>query len=48
VRDALLKADRARSPVLRERALVEMQKLPEGATPRDLLLLVRSLRETSS
>lgn len=48
VRDALSKADRARSPVLRERALAEMQKLPEGATPRDLVLLVRSLHETSA
>jgi predicted dinucleotide-binding enzyme len=45
VRRALTLADRVRSPQLRELSMTRMQELPAGATPRDLVLLMRAMHE---
>jgi predicted dinucleotide-binding enzyme len=44
VRDALARADRKRSPELRELAIAKMQELPAGSTPADIVRLVRSVQ----
>jgi predicted dinucleotide-binding enzyme len=48
VRQALGRANRARSPQLRELAITKMQQLPAGSTPRDIVLLVRSLADEAT
>ena len=45
LRRALAKADRARLPEVRERAIAQMQKLPEGTTPSDLVRMVREIQD---
>ena len=40
---ALLKADRARSPELRDLRIARMQQLPAGSTPHDRVLLSRAI-----
>ncbi len=44
VRAALARADRKRSPRLREIAIAKMQQLPAGSTPADIVRLVRSIQ----
>jgi predicted dinucleotide-binding enzyme len=44
VRRALSQADRTRSAKLRDMYIAKMMKLPEGSTPHDRVLLVRSLQ----
>jgi predicted dinucleotide-binding enzyme len=43
VRRALAKADRTKAPEIRELALAKMRQLPAGATPRELIEMVRQL-----
>jgi 8-hydroxy-5-deazaflavin:NADPH oxidoreductase len=45
LRRALAKADRARLPEARERSIAQMQKLPEGTTPGDLVRMVREIQD---
>ena len=45
LRRALAKADRARLPEAREQAIAQMQKLPEGTTPSDLVRMVREIQD---
>jgi predicted dinucleotide-binding enzyme len=45
LRRALAKADRARLPEARERAIAQMQKLPEGTTPSDIVRMVREIQD---
>jgi predicted dinucleotide-binding enzyme len=44
VRRALAKADKSRAPALRDRSLEMRAQLPEGATPGEMVDLLRSLR----
>lgn len=43
LRRALARADRARSPEIRDQAIAKLQTLPAGTTPRDLVRLLREL-----
>ena len=43
LRRALSQADRSRSPELRELGIARMQELPAGTTPREIVLMIRSL-----
>lgn len=43
LRRALAKADRARSPEIREQSIAKMQALPAGSTPRDIVRMAREL-----
>jgi 8-hydroxy-5-deazaflavin:NADPH oxidoreductase len=45
VRRALSRAERVRSPELRESSIAKMQGLPAGSTPRDIVNLVRAMHE---
>ena len=45
VRRALARADRARSPELRDLAITKMQQLPAGSTPGDIVRVVRSVAD---
>jgi predicted dinucleotide-binding enzyme len=47
VRRGLSQADRARAPELRELVVAKMQQLPPGSTPRDRVLLGRSVQLAS-
>jgi predicted dinucleotide-binding enzyme len=47
VRRALARANRARSPQVRELSLAKMQKLPAGATREDIVRLVREVAESA-
>jgi predicted dinucleotide-binding enzyme len=47
VRRGLSQADRARAPELRELVVAKMQQLPPGSTPRDRVLLWRSVQLAS-
>jgi hypothetical protein len=44
VRAALARADRQRSPKLRELSIAKLQELPPGSTPADIVRLVRSVQ----
>jgi predicted dinucleotide-binding enzyme len=48
LRRALAKADRARLPEARERAIAQMQKMPEGTTPHDMVRMVRELQDAAA
>lgn len=45
LRRALAKADRARLPEARERAIAKLVKLPEGTTPSDIVRMVRETQD---
>jgi hypothetical protein len=48
VRAALAQADRTRSPQLRERSIAEMQKLPAGAPPAEIIRVLKSIQPEES